>query len=312
MQEFIQFLESKNLSQSTQKYYLWYVNRFLLWLDKEPMNCTKKDVLNYLSYLKNNRNQQNITRRNNLIALNHYFSFLVQNDIIQTNPTALLKIRGTQKKKLYKIFSFEQLEQLHDDFYHAFIRVFDENHIPKNQRKQSFLNRQRNYIVLGFLIYQGLATNELQKINLTDIDLNKAAVKVAGGKTGSERIIPLNASQIGSLIQYLQNIRPQFLDYHREESQQLFLPLPKTGNARTDSLNMMGVIKPLTRQVRSLAPGLTRLAQIRASVITYWIKNYGLRKTQYLAGHKHINSTENYLPNDLESLSEDITKFNPF
>ena len=312
MKDFRAYLQTKNLSESTQDYYLFHVNRFLEWFGDEVMNCDKKDILKYLAYLKNNRNQQNITRRNNLIALNHYFTFLVQNEIIQTNPATLLKIRGTQRKRLYKIYTIEQLEQLHDDFYHAFIRGFDENHIPKNQRKPSFLNRQRNYIMLGFLIYQGLATNELQKISLTDIDLNKAQVHIAGGKTGSERMIPLNASQIGSLMVYMQNIRPQFLDYRNDESNQLFLPLPETGKAHTNSLNIMSIIKPLTRQVRSLTPGLTRLAQIRASVITYWIKNYGLRKTQYLAGHKHINSTENYLPNDLESLSEDVTKFNPF
>ena len=312
MQQFIEYLESKNHSKATQGHYLFNVNRFLQWHGNGVENCTKKDILKYLEHLKTNKNQENITRNNNLIALNHYFTFLVQSGAALNNPTTLIKIRGTQKKKLYNIYTFEQLEQLHDDFYHKYIRSFDHGHIPKNQRQQSFLNRERNYIMLGFLIYQGLATNELQRITLADIDLNKATVKIARGIKSSERTIKLNASQIGSLINYINIIRPQFFDYRSDENQNLFLPLPATGKFKTNSQDIMGVIKPITKQVRTLDTKFTKLAQIRASAITHWIKTYGLRKTQYLAGHKYIHTTETYLPNDLESLTDDITKFNPF
>ena len=312
MRSFIKYLESKNHSKATQKHYLLSFDKFMQWYGNQVESCTKKDILNYLAYLKDKRNQENITRNNNLIALNHYFTFLVQSGAALHNPTTLIKIRGTQKKKLHHIYTFEQLEQLHDDFYHKYIRNFDQNHIPKNQRQQSFLNRERNYIMLGFLIYQGLATNELQKITLNDIDLNKATVKITGSKKSSERTIALNASQIGSLINYLNIIRPQFFNYRNDESDQLFLLLPATGKTVTNSNDIMSVIKPLTKQVRNLDTKFTKLVQIRASVITYWIKNYGLRKAQYLAGHKNIHTTETYLPNDLESLTDDITRFNPF
>ena len=247
MHTFIKYLESKNHSKATQEHYLFNVNRFLHWHGSDTSNCTKKDVLNYLTYLKNKRNLENITRNNNLIALNHYFTFLLKSGDILNNPTALIKIRGTQKKKLYNIYTFEQLEQLHDDFYHKFIRSFDHNHIPKNQRQQSFLNRERNYIMFGILIYQGLATNQLQRISLTDVDLNKATLKVTGSKKSSERTISLNASQIGSLINYINIIRPQFFNYRSDENQKLFLPLPATSKFKTNSLDILGVIKPLTK-----------------------------------------------------------------
>ena len=182
MKKFIQYLESKNHSKSTQKYYLWYVNKFIKWFDREGTSCTKKDVLGYLEHLKNEHNQQNSTRRNSLIALNHYFTFLGKNGNLSGNPTALLKIRGTNKKMLCHISSNEELVELLDNFYHSFIRNFDDSRIPKNQQKQSFLSRQRNYVMLGLLVYQGLATNELQKINLSDIDLYKAKVKIKSSK----------------------------------------------------------------------------------------------------------------------------------
>jgi len=310
MKDFIKYLQQKNLSASTQKYYRLYVERFLYWLDKEPVNATQKDILAYLSHLKNHRNQQNITRRNSLIALNHYFTCLQKNGITDHNPTALIKIRGTQKKTLYHIYSFDELQQIGDDYYNVFVRNFDENHIPKNQRLFSRLNRQRNNAILNILIYQGIRTNELPNIHLNDIDLLKAQITIR--RKNTSRILNLHATQIGVLMQYLQQIRPQFLAYRSQETEQVFLPLPETGKKHTESTSTKGLTKPLSRQLKKIAPRYTRLAQIRASVITHWIKTYGLRKAQYMAGHKTIISTENYLQNDLDSLTDDIEKFNPF
>jgi integrase len=68
----------------------------------------------------------------------------------------------------------------------------------------------------------------------------------------------------------------------------------------------------LSEKLKKIDREFSNFAQLRASVITYWIKTYGLRKAQYLAGHKSIVSTEEYLPNLIEDLAEDITKFNPF
>lgn len=309
--EFTSYLEGKNLAKSTQSAYLGNVQLFLAWYRGEAMSCTKRDVLKYLEYLKTERKQENITRNNHLIALNHYFTFLVQIGEAEQNPTALLKIRGTQKKKLYRTYTAEELQTLYDNYYHVFIRTFDDSHIPKNQRQQSFLSRQRNHAMLGMLIYQGLHTNELQRIGLEDVDPSRATVRIGGGRKSSDRKIPLNASQIGSLITYINTVRPQFFTYCAE-TEQLFFALPESGKLRTSTQNLMHTFKPITAQVKSIDKSFTSFKQIRASVITSWIKNHGLRKAQYLAGHKYIHTTETYLTNDLESLTEDITKFNPF
>lgn len=315
---FISYLQNRNLSKTTQIAYQRNVNLFAAWYKKDLINCTKKDVLKYLEHLQNKKQQENITRRNALIAINHYFTFLVKSERAAHNPTAVIKIRGTKKHSLYKIYTAEELQTLYDNYYHTFIRNFNDHcfasrigGIPANQREQSLLSRQRNYVMLGMLIYQGLSTNELQKIKLADIDLNKAAVKVAGGRKSNERKINLHTSQIGSLINYINAIRPQFFNYCNE-TEQLFFALPESGKKKTQSENLMGTLKPLTKHVKSTDKNFLNFKQIRASVITHWLKNEGLRKTQYLAGHRYISSTEKYLPNNLQGLIDDITKFNPF
>lgn len=316
---FISYLQSKNHAESTQNAYLKNLNLFLKWLtssgsaqaNKDEANTTKKDVLKYLEHLQTNKAQNNITRRNSLIAINHYFNYLLQAEQISTNPAALIKIRGTKKRSLYRIYTPEELEQLFDNYNQLFVTNYDNSHIPKNQRQNSFLCRNRNAVILGFLIYQGLKTSEINRMLLEDIDLTKATVKINGSKKSSPRTLPLKATQIGHLIHYLNEIRPQFFDYCTQ-TEKLFLALPASGKKSTDSQNLMYVFKPLSKQVKTIDRHFLNFQQVRASIITAWLKTEGLRKAQHLAGHRNINSTEEYLPNQIEGLTEDISKFNPF
>jgi len=253
MEQFIQYLEAKNLSQATQNKYSRSIDEFLYWFTKEGINAAKKDILNYLFYLKNNRNQSNSSRKGDLTALKHYFTFLFKNELIASNPTNFLKIRGARKKTLYNIYSFAELEQLNDNFYHNFIRNFDYNkYVGESQRKHSFLCRERNYCMFGMLVYQGLVTRELQKINLTDLDLNKATLKIQKARKSNGRTISLNATQIGSLINYTQQIRPQLLGFYDKETDQLFLPQPSSSNKRASDQNLRGIIQYLAWQVKKI------------------------------------------------------------
>lgn len=314
MTEFIQYLQSQDLAEATQKLYSYNLSRFLAWYastgstqgEADPINCRKKDVLSYLDYLQNKRKMQNITRKNHLIAIDHYFNFLGLKEV-----TSFIKIRGAKKKKLQYIFSSEELAQLYDDYHHSFIQNYEpkKNHHERHNRT-ILLSRQRNYIMLGFLAHQGLATNELDLLHINDIDFLKASIKIE--HKGNIRTLPLHASQIGALMNYIQHIRPQFLS-GKEETDKLFLPLAEqVYNGSKSNPSVKGVIKTLTHELRKLHPNLSKLSQLRASVITHWIKAEGLRKAQYLAGHKSINSTEEYLPNNLEELTEELVKFNPF
>jgi len=311
MEQFIQYLEAKNLSQATQNKYSRSIDEFLFWFTKEDINATKKDILNYLSYLKDNRNQSNSSRKGDLTALKHYFTSLFKNELIANNPTNFLKIRGARKKTLYNIYSFVELEQLNDNFYYNFIRNFDDSHVAENQKERSFLCRERNYCMLSMLIYQGLLTRELKKINVCDLELNKATLKIQKARKSNGRTISLNAIQIGSLINYTQQIRPQIVNFYDKETEQLFLPSP-ISDKKNITQDLRGIIQYLAKQTKSIDSNFLNFKQLRASVITNWIKNEGLRKAQYLAGHRYINSTESYKINDLESLTEDIAKHHPF
>ncbi len=319
MQDFTQYLRSKKHSNSTQERYTDSVNDFLKWYasagsaQADPINASKKDVLAYLAYLKQRRNQSNSSRKGHLTSLKHYFTFLQANDLIASNPTNFINIRGSRKRTLYNIYSFTELEELNDNFYQYYINSATYNkYVSEHDRKRSQLCRQRNYTILGVLLFQGIATTELKTVTLDDLDLNKAALTIEGRKRSNGRTLPLNAMQIGTLINYTQQVRPQLLELYGKDSEQLFLTQPLSGQQKSYDEAMRGMLQYLIAQVKRIDTKFVNFKQVRASLITHWIKNEGLRKAQYLAGHRYISSTESYKVNDLESLTDDIAKHHPF
>jgi len=41
------------------------------------------------------------------------------------------------------------------------------------------------------------------------------------------------------------------------------------------------------------------------------LNNHNLRQVQYMAGHKHVSSTERYAMNNLEELKTEVEKYHP-
>ncbi len=301
MNDFKTFLQQKGLSVSTQKFYCYQVERFLQWYKQDVLNAQTKDVLKYLDYLQNKRGLQNITRRNHLISIDHYFQF-----IGLSNLTAFIKLQGTKKRKLNHIYSTDELTQLYDDYHAIHIQNFD----PLDW-KTSLAGKWRNYVMLGLLVFQGVHTNEVDALTINDIDFAKARIHInPKGSKGNARTLALEASQVGAFMHYLQIIRPQLLT---NETDKLFLPVPKYMRSEDKGKqSIMPALRHLTKDLKKLNKDFRKMTQLRTSVITHWIKTLGLRKAQVLAGHKSIVSTEEYVHNDLESLVDDISKFNPF
>ncbi len=299
MKDFNLFLQSKDLSVMTQKVYTYNVQRFLKWYKQDPLNATTKDVLKYLEYLQDTLQVQNITRQNHLNALKQYFDFLQR-----TNVGAFIKLQAIKKQRLSYIFSSEELTQLYDDYYAVFIQ--------NAKQESNTLTNWRNYTMLGLFVYQGLITTELDDLTLNDVNLQKTTLTITPkGNRGASRTLQLQASQIGGFIHYLNTIRPLFTD--DTDCKKLFLPLSaQRFKGSNDNLSIAVSLRHLSRSLKTLHKDYHKLVQLRASVITHWIKNQGLRKAQYLAGHKSIVSTEEYVHNDLEALTEDLTKYHPF
>ena len=316
-QGFTTYLEGKDFSTRTIECYIKRVDFFFgkYKIQKEDIKVTKPDILDFLEYLKNSRVQQSKSRTHYLVALNHYFNFLYEEGQIAQNPCWFLKLRGAKKKKLYNTYTPEELETLFDNYYQLFIRNFNDSHYRSDhQRNKTALCRERNIVILSILINQGITTGEIEKIELDDIDLFKAKIKIRGGRKSKERTLSLKATQIGLIMNYLEKIRPQLSTLQTGNTNYLFFALPSDSKCtkKQSKEPLLSVFKQLAKQIQHIDKKFLKFTQIRVSVITSWLKTQNLRKTQYMAGHSNISSTEYYLSNNLDDLTENIHKLNPF
>lgn len=273
--EFTAYLQSKNFTKTGVSSRIYQIERYIKWLNKKPIQANKKDILNYLTYLREKQNLSSQTIQIYLKNLEHYYNLLLSQNKIETNPTALIKLRGTKRKYLPKILTLEELNEFIDLYYHSEVR---DN--PSNQEY---------YIILTLATYQGINLSEWKAIKMSDIDLQKGTIQIQARQKSNARILALQASQIGILYSLTQS----------KSADDYLINLPYSSTYLW------------SKELKKIYPKFIDFKQLRASIITYWIQTEGLRKAQYKAGHRYISSTEKFIANDIESLQNDISQFHP-
>jgi len=289
LKPFSDYLKRKQFASSTIKIAENVARTYLEWLDKENLQADQVTYNDLLLYVKDctRKGAKKRTVQHYINTLKHYYDHLFEEGQIETNPAEEINIKGVKRKTLYHILEPHELNQLYNSY------------------KEESLAGKRNKVMLGLLIYQGLKTEELAKLEVTDIKLREGKIEVPGGRKSNHRTMTLESHQIMDLYEYILQARQEILKETGEQTNQLIITT--TGKASTISNLTRSFLKPLKAQNKTLL----NAKQIRASVITKWLKIYNLRETQYLAGHRYIGTTEGYQQNDMEGLKEEINQFHP-
>lgn len=303
LKTFKSYLLSQGQSTQTAEGYTARTLDFINWCEDqriEAEQATYNELLGYIKYLQG-RGLKQITVRHYVGGLKHYYAWLVKRQIIETNPARSILIKGIKRRELYHILSLQELEQLYE--------VYPMNeHDPKYKNltwyDQAILSAKRNRVMLGLMIWQGIKTEELQKLRLGDLRLREGKITIPGTRKSNEREMTLQAVQIMDLMEYTLQVRLEILKKSGSETDYLFI----TPGGSNQVHNAFLYINDKLKQIN---PNYKNVKQIRASVITHWLKNHNLRQVQYMAGHRYVSSTEGYFINDLDGLQEDITKYHP-
>ena len=117
-------------------------------------------------------------------------------------------------------------------------------------------------------------------------------------------MLPLNASQVLQLQEYVIQIRKQLLKLKGQASDKLFVTIG-------DSQQMKDALRELLNELQRKYPFLISFTQIRTTVIYFWVKEKNIRETQYLAGHASIHSTQRYKQVSLDDLQLQLDLFHP-
>ena len=298
---FTNYLLSKGFSTSTAQGYNNDVNRFKEWLKKENMRVDMvvyADVIHYVHYLKAKAKKQSRSVR--IHSVKHYFDYLISVNEVTENPASSIVLKGGKRRTLHNILSKQELENI----YHSFELKTKEDKNNLSRYTPSVLTFERNKIIVGLMIYQGLSSVDLGNLGLKDLKLREGKVFIPASRRSNQRELTLEAVQIMDLMEYTLKTREQIRKEQHKESDKLII---STGSGEKINNTLSSLVKKLRIQNKNIVS----LKQIRASVITHWLKQYNLREVQYMAGHRYVSSTEAYFINDLEGLSEDITKFHP-
>jgi len=302
--EYSKYLENKDFSKSSIKSHQITVNRFNIWLKKQDLTIsqlTYNDITAYINHLKSKGNKQR-TIQLEIGKLKHYINYQKLEGYITSISISQLKIQGVKRQKLYDILKPEELEYIYQSYPSDRVTSIGENHIPQEIPLTPI--QKRNRIIIGLLIYQGISTTDLAHLRLEHVQLSRGTIEIPATIKSNGRTLKLEPHQAIELQHYILVEREQLLKDSRKDTEQLIFS-QGTGN------NIYNLLYKFMKQLKKQHSEIKSAKQIRASVITKWLKQYNLRETQYRAGHRFVSSTESYKINDIESLQNDILQFSP-
>jgi integrase/recombinase XerD len=285
---FNQYLRKLQQSPKSIKSCERTVDRFLVWVNDqaiEPEQVIYTDILAYMKHCQKSGATQR-TVQNYLNMVKHFYDYQIERGQIETNPVIGIKVQGVKRKMLYHIFQPKEL--------HAIYNSMDVN----------TLTDKRDKVMLGLLVYQGLKTEELSKLEVKDVKLKDGKVEVPGGRKSNARTLELEPHQVLEMYDYILLQRKEIVEQSERKTDRLFIGLDG-GSDATNFTHYMLV------KLGKRFKGIKNAKQLRASVIVKWLMLYNLRQVQYLAGHRFISSTEAYQQSEMEGLTEEVNKFHP-
>ena len=288
LEKFVEYLRNEGLRISTYNGYKVIIMRFLEYLKNEQINYLEvsyNDILEYINHLKKKGNKKS-SINGNLNSIKHFYNYLQKENKVNSNSAETLRLRNIIRKVPHNLLEKEDLEQLYKNF------------------NTTGITGKRNKTILSLLIFQGLNTGEISAIEVKDVKLEEGKIYIPQVGRSNSRTLKLEAFQILQLQKYITGIRPIILAIAEKESDKLFTNAGKSNKLNNGYFHLMEQLKKQNPKVKSYK-------QIRASIITTWLKEKNIRQVQYMSGHRYISSTEIYRTDTLENLQEMIEELHP-
>ncbi len=290
------YLKDNNFAATTTSEMLKSINLFAKWAEQEQLqdiiHITHNEILNYVQYLKQ-KGLSVKTVNNRINIIRKYFEHLKEESIIENNPVKRLHIKGAIKKVIINPLTYNELESLYNQYLQL---KSTSNEIYKQAHK-------RNIIILGLMVWQGLHSGELSKLETGHINLNEGTIYIPSIRRSNSRELKLNPKQMITLYEYIETTTTPTNPNNHEQ---------QTTNHKLFSISMKDTVSTIISELKGINPVIQNAAHIRASVILNWLKLYDKRKVQYLTGHKWISSTEQYAVQEMETLTDQLTRHHPF
>ena len=255
-------------SKNTLSAYRSDLKIFSRWLNETSLiEVNKKLIQDYFLYRQSTKISSS-TQSRVLTCLHSFYQFLLDNNLINTDPTEQLSYPKLEKK-LPVFLKIQEVEKLLE------------------APNISSLFGQRDRAMLELLYSCGLRVSELINLSYHNINIKEEFIRIHG-KGNKERILPMGEIAIDYLTTYESNSRPILLKNGQSDS----YFLSNRGKAMSRQ-NFFYIIKAYATQAgidKPLSPH-----SLRHAFATHLVqKGADLRSVQLMLGHSDISSTQLY------------------
>ena len=277
----------KKASSNTLSSYLRDIRQFGEYLDSHAeadyAEADETILAEYIGWLRG-AGKSVATVSRNIASLKCFYSYLVTQRLVDTNPTGKL-VPDKTAQKLPQILTSKEVELLLE------------------QPECTDLKGYRDKAMLELLYATGIRVSELISLNVTDLNLSASVVRCVSHE--KERFIPLYSAAVKALSEYLEFVRPQMIAHDDEQS--LFV------NVNGERMSRQGFWKIIkSYQVKAHIEKDITPHTLRHSFAAHLLENGAdLRSIQEMLGHADISSTQIYSQLVKKQLKDVYNKSHP-
>ncbi len=190
IKQFIQKIRAEDgLSKNTIESYEGDLRLFMNFINnKSLINISKNDIDNYINYLFEQK-VKNATLSRKISSLKSFFSFLIKENIIKSNP--IIKVKCPKKERRLPKFLTEK-------------QVFELLNAIKDDKSEYGIMLS---VIIEILYGSGLRVSELISLKISyiqrDGNNNIKNYLIITGKGDKERIVPLSKAAISVINEFL-------------------------------------------------------------------------------------------------------------
>jgi site-specific recombinase XerD len=251
---------------------------------EQPERVDRKQLRRYLSYL-HTRGYARRTLARKASSIRRYFDWLHRTGVIEASPATNLTAPNGGGR-LPRVLRADEISSLLDN---------PPEYPPGNDRIE-----RRDTAVLELLYGSGLRVGELCGLDVDDLELEAATVRV-WGKGGKQRSVPMSVPSVDAVRAWLADGRESLSGPHTPSSA-VFL------NRRGHRLTTRDARRILDR--RASAP--THPHALRHTFATHLLDGGAdLRAVQELLGHADLSTTQHYTHVSKERLRQVLDATHP-
>lgn len=272
--EFVNYLKNNlNYSPQTIDSYKRDCEKFHDFLVREDILFDDLDLVTIRNFLTlemtNGVSKTSCKRR--LSSLKKYYDFLLNKKYVKNNPFIFITSPKTERKLP------------------SFLTKQEVVHLLEENKKRIDPLMIRDEAILEVLFYCGLRVEELTKLSLQDVDLNRRIIRVFG-KGRKERLVPFTNDCKSTLKQYLEECRKKLYLNNIEPCTSFFL---SEKGKRLTTRGVQYILKSI--EAKTGVPYDLHPHILRHSFATHLLESGAdLRVIQELLGHTSINATQVY------------------